>query len=255
MTKILTFEKYTFITDNLVGSINEDSEFNQYQFGIQPFNMPNYGFAVDPQLSIYGSIDSPYVDHFARSRGAVITLYDFVKNIYKTPNGSQVHKFDYFLDDLDLYENLKILRLVENTSGFIDIYISFEFDENEYFGVFKNFNGLNDTFLHTELFTTYNIRYPYMDKYYFLKLSNYFKKVIEDWFIPKKGDYKNLKKDNPVKNSMGAVENIPENATIKLLGTNINQNNQPYLVIKYKENKYMITGNNYYFFNYYFEKI
>jgi hypothetical protein len=97
--------------------------------------------------------------------------------------------------------------------------------------------------------------YPYMDQFYFLKLSNYLKNVINKWFIPKKGEYKNLKKDNLVKNSMGSYESIPYNSKIQALGVNIDNNNKSYIVIKYKDNKYTINGNDYYYFNYYFEKI
>jgi len=253
--KIFKFEKFNFITENFGVSLNENSEFNQYQFGIQPFNMPGYGFAQDSQLSIYGAQDSPYVDQFARSRGSAMTLFDFAKDAMRQGGAGNSYKQDFFLDDISEYKNLKILRIVENDTGNIDVYISFEFNDEEYFGVFKNFNNFKTTKIHSDLIEVSSMMYPYMDQFYFLKLSNYLKNVINKWFIPKKGEYKNLKKDNLVKNSMGSYESIPYNSKIQALGVNIDNNNKSYIVIKYKDNKYTINGNDYYYFNYYFEKI
>ena len=59
---------------------------------------------------------------------------------------------DAFLEDIKLFKNLKILRIFENNNLKVDVFLSFDYDENEYFGAYRNFNGLGRPKLESELF-------------------------------------------------------------------------------------------------------
>lgn len=246
--RLLTFNKFSFIKEHLL----EGSEFNQYQFGIEPFPLgPGYGFAKDPSLSIYSDRDSPYVDYYARSAGVITDLLTLIKS-YQKPIDYEDIKYDHFLEDVDDFKNFKILRLNINESGFLDVFISFELQENEFFGAYKNFNWINKTKLVSELFT--DPRYKYIDADYYLKIDNYFYKILENWFKPGKGYWKLLKEKIAIRDDFGKLHDLKEGALIKVVGVYDDENNKPYITIKLDENNYYIDNNNYYFFKYWFEK-
>lgn len=252
--KILKFSRYSFLNENKV--LNE-SEFMQYQFGIEPMGTQGgggqYAFAQDPSSSYYNYQDSPYTDFYARQSGLVANLNNTIKNlrgqtdlIYRVPNP--------FLDDIDSLKNIKILRLIENNNLKIDVFLSFEFDDKEFFGVFRNFNGFAKPKFESEIY--YEPEYQYrFDGEYKLKLSNYFYKKLEKWFIPTNGFYKNLKNENKVKNNLGQLFEMHENQVVEVLGYNMNANNKPYVIIKVKDKTYHIENNDYYYFKWRFEKL
>jgi len=248
--KLLTFNKFAFLTEHLL----EGSEFNQYQFGIEPFPFGGnggYGFAQDPSLSIYSDRDSPYVDYYSRSAGVISDLLTMIKSYQKNVDYQDI-KYDHFLEDVDDFKNFKILRLNVNDSSLIDAFISFELQENEFFGAFKNFNGLNKPKLVSELFT--DPRYRYIDGEYYLKIENYFYKVLENWFKPKKGFWKTLKNKIPIKDDFGKLLDVKEGILVEVVGVYDDENNKPYITLKLNEKIYYIDNNNYYFFKYWFEK-
>ena len=253
--KILNYNKYKFLKENNL--ITEGSEFMQYQFGIEPMGTQGgggqYAFAQDPSSSYYNYQDSPYTDFYSRQSGIVSNLNNIIKN---TVNKSGIFNrdFDAFSEDIELYKNLKILRIYQNTNIKLDIFISFVFDNNEYFGVFKNFNGISKPKLDTELYTDPYYQYRFTSEYK-IKLSNYFYKKIEKWFIPEKGFYKNLKIDNLVKDNMGNVFKLKKDQIVEILGYNINSDNKPYIILDIKGEKYHITNNDYYYFKWRFEKL
>lgn len=251
--KVSKFSRYTFLNEM---KINE-SEFLQYQFGIEPMGTAGgggaYQFAVDPRSSYYNYQDSPYVDFYARQSGLVANLNQAIKNsrsqsdiIYRDENK--------FLEDIKLYKNLKILRIFENNNLKLDIFLSFTYDDNEYFGAFKNFNGLVKPKFESELF--YEPEYQYrFDSEYKLKLGNFYYKKLEKWFIPEKGLYKNLKNENRVKDNMGKLYEMKTDQIVEVIGYNMSSDNKPYILIKVQEKIYHIENNDYYYFKWRFEKL
>ena len=250
--KVLKYSRYSFLNNSLL----EGSEFLQFQFGIEPMGTAggggNYAFAQDPRMS-YNIQDSPYTDFYARQSGLVANLNQIVKNtrtqsdlIYKDTNA--------FLEDINLYKNIKILRIFENNNLKLDVFISFDYDGNEYFGAFKNFNGLSRPKFESEVF--YEPEYQYrFDSPYKLKLGNFFYKKLEKWFIPEKGIYKNLKNENRVKDSMGKLFEMKSEQVIEVLGYNMTADNKPYVIIKVHDHTYHVENNDYYYFKWRFQKL
>jgi hypothetical protein len=254
LNKLWSYNKYKFFNDNI---IKEYSEFNQYQLGIDvqnPFG-PSYGWSIDPGLSIYGTDqDSPYVDYYSRLGGSIArlmniskkSLSDIDKTVYK-----QQH--DLFVSDLDSFSKFKILRIFKNHSLYLDIFISFNFEDDEFFGVFKNFNWSNDIEFKTELYE--DPRFQYIDFNYKLKLTHYVKNKLDNWFKPSPGVYRNLKKDCPIIDDMGVKKFLKEQKVVEVLGSVDDKNGNPHITLYYNKNKYYIKNNDYFFFNYWFEKI
>lgn len=254
MKKLWNFNKFKFINDNI---IKEYSEFNQYQLGIGVQNPlgPGYGFSIDPGLSIYGTDqDSPYTDYYARTGGSVSRLNSISKSVFKDIDQSILRaKSDKFLDDIDNYKDFKILRIFKNDSLHLNIFISFKFDDEEFFGVFKNYNWYAEPKLDSEIYS--DPRFNYMGKEYRLKLSAYVKNILEKWFRPKKDTYKVLKESCPVKNEMGNIKYLKINSIVNIKGVDMEKDGTPYIIMKQNDKKYYLKNNDYYFFNYWFEEL
>ena len=134
------------------------------------------------------------------------------------------------------------------------MFLSFKYDDKEYFGVFKNFNSISKPKFESELF--YDVEYQYrFNSEYKLKLSNFFYKKLEKWFIPEKGFYKNLKNENRVKDSMGKLFEMKSDQILEVLGYNMSADNKPYVIIKVHEHTYHVENNDYYYFKWRFEKL
>lgn len=248
--------KFNEYTEN---RINEGSEFNQYQMGLDyAFSTlgPGYGFANDPSLSIYSPDTNPYMDMYARNAGTTSRLAQITKQVFGEM-GDHVftRKNDRFLLDLDEYKNLKILRIFPNENLKLNVYISFDFLEREFFGVYRNFNSShNKPKLESEIFS--NPEFSYMDKEYYLKLNQYFYKKLYNFFIPEPGLYENLKKNNNVKNDeMGNIYYLKEGKIVEILGYNLDENGDPFISLKIGDKKYSITGNDYFYFKWRFESV
>jgi hypothetical protein len=214
---------------------------------------PGYGFAQDPQMSIYSDGANPYVDNYTRLSQIVADLGRVMKELQGSTSNALKSRIDYFLEDIEEYQNLKILRIFVNTNMKLDVYISFDFMEEEFFGVFRSFNGINEPKMDSDLFT--DPRFNYMDKEYLIKLKNYVYKILYNWFIPTPGDYKVLADELKMKNSMGQTVTVKKNVNIYVKGYNTDADNNPFILVKYKDNVYEIGKNDYFFFKYRTDKI
>ena len=85
----------------------------------------------------------------------------------------------------EVLELCPIDKLDEREKYWIEYY-----DNKEYFGSFRNFNGLTKPKFESELFYEPEYQYRFNNEYK-LKLGNFFFKRLEKWFIPEKGFYKN----------------------------------------------------------------
>jgi len=249
---ISNFNKYNFLKENFM--LTESTEFATQELG-QLSNplVPGYGFAKDPTMSIYSDDSSPYVDNYAKASQVVCDLNRILMNLYGEIGNAMSMKADLFLDDIEEYQNLKILRIFINPLYKIDVFISYNFMEEEFFGVFRNFNGINKPKFDSDLFS--DPRFRYINKEYYIKLNNYFYKIIYNWFIPTPDDYLVLNQGLETKNVMGDIVVIPENSKIYVKGYNTDPDNDPFLMIKYKNEIYKIIKNNYYYFKYYVKKL
>ena len=238
----------------------EGSEFNQYQLGLDggmsSFGQ-GYGIATDPGLSIYSPDSNPYVDMYSRQAGTTSHLMTIIKQMNKEMTDDHVfaRKSDRFLEDIDEYKNIKILRIFKNENLKLNIYISFDFMDNNFFGVFRNFNAsYNRPTFDTELLS--DQRFGYIDKEYFLKLNQYIYKLVFNFFIPEPGMYKNLKENCLVKDeNSGEQKFLKEGKIVEVLGYNTDENNDPFIPLKIENKNFNITGNNYFYFKYWFDPI
>ena len=114
---IIKFNKYNFLKENFF--VNEDSLIQEStEFATQELGQlsnplgPGYGFAKDPTMSIYSDDSSPYVDNYAKASQVVCDLNRILSNLYGAVGDAMSMKIDMFLDDIEEYQNLKILIFV-----------------------------------------------------------------------------------------------------------------------------------------------
>jgi hypothetical protein len=233
--RILKYNRYNFLKENNL--IKESSEFTDAQLGLSSLVGPGYGFASDPQISAYSDGASPFIDTYTRMSAIVNDINRVMKGLYTTiANTNSQKNIDLFLEDISEYKNLKILRIYQNTSLKLDVFISFDFNEEEFFGVYKSFNnGFKKPKLDSELFT--DPRMSYMDKEYYLKLNNYLFKILNNWFIPKEGLYEILTDSLIVNDYLGNKLKISKGSIIEVKKWNMDSDNEPYIILQYKNDK------------------
>jgi len=223
-------------------TINENQ---QAAWGAGPFNgsqptsltggspiQPN-----DPQLT---------TDGFDRQKSNIINaqlkLGQMTQNIFKQGVSSQVI-------DLEL-EKLKILSIEKNQSGGCDILLEFKFkdyDQKEtYFGKFSNWGAFNNTSFKTNFKSDSLI--------FNKKVEAILKKAMLKWFEPELGDYRLLNDVARVYDNMGAVYELKEGARVKVVNVQL-ENTKPMIHMKVGKNYRYLTDLDYWFFNWWFEKI
>jgi hypothetical protein len=221
--------------------------------GVGPSPLPGYGFATDPKMSIYGSKDSQYVNDYYRKSFLTNSLLDIINQTNKEIAGNGIMKFDHFLEDVNELYDFKILRINKNESLKLDIYISFMLEDEEFFGMYKNFNHVNPSELKCELFS--DPGHKYIDDQYVIKMDNYLKNVLNKWFIPAEGEYLNLNSELRCRNNMGENIHIKKGAIILVNMTGQDKDGDPYIKFKINDEQYVINKNDYYYFKYWFEEI
>jgi hypothetical protein len=255
MDKVISYNKYKFLLENFPSDmmIKESSEFADAQLSQSSNPLgPGYGFATDPTMSIYGDGSSPYFDNYARMSQMVQDLTRVMKQLGGDFHSIAADRSDYFLDDVDEYTNLKILRTFINGNSHVDVFISFVFMEEEFFGVYRDFNGINKPKLDSDLFSDH--RFGYMDREYYIKLNNYIYKILYNWYIPTPGEYTVMSDEIRVQDSMGEMHVFNKGTVIYVKGYNTDSNNNPFLIIKKGTDIFKITNNDFYYFKYRCEK-
>ena len=248
MKRIYKYNTHKFLKESY-------SDFNQFsQGGVSPHSLgPGYGFATDPSLSIYGNQDSPYTDPYSRTPMFVNALQGVIKNLNKDTLGFYGGiKYDQFLEDVSEYTDLTILRINKNENLTLDVYISFKFSNDEYFGVFKKINWIDRDSLKSDLYT--ESEYSYIDETYQLKLDNYLYQILVNWFKPKNTQYISLKENLSVRDKMGSKYLLPKDSLINVIATNVDKDSNSFIKFDFEGEKYVINKNDYYYFNYWFDE-
>jgi hypothetical protein len=149
------------------------------------------------------------------------------------------------LDDQDI-TSLKIIRINKNQNLNYDVFISFVIDEYEYWGVIKNIT--NSPKLKSEVFKDHEL---IQTKEWVIKLEGLILKNVLNFLKPKGGFYKQLKDEIICYSSIdGKMLKMNEGTEIELLKSYDDK-----IIFKYDGVKYHLIGDNFVYFNWWFEKI
>ena len=149
------------------------------------------------------------------------------------------------LEEQDV-KSLKILRIVKSHIDYT-VYISFIIDDIEYWGNIENINTDNPI-LKSEVFKDYDL---YQPKEWIVKTSGIIIETIKRWLKPESGIYK-LLNDNIICYSIESGKQLKMNNGIEI---EVVRSHNDKIIIRYKNDDYNLTNDNYIYFNWWFEKI
>ena len=201
--------------------------------------MPNT-HADNKNLS-HGAFDK-HIDDIMMSN---VRLNDILNTIRSTNNIYDL-KGDKSMDGLDI-TNLKVLRMFPLNEIDIDIYLSFDLGETNYYGVIKSFVINPD--IQSEVFKDTNL---FVNKEWGIKMRGLLLKTIKRWLnIPPNTKWKTLKPIQCINIITGELSIIDEDIEVKVVQTLSNNT----IIVNVNDINCEIKGMNFYYFNYWFEQI
>jgi hypothetical protein len=218
--------------------ITELSEFN-----LQRFNSDSVQASVsvdDPSLSI-----NAFDKNQDMIRQAMSRINDIMYNL-KGTNAYKALRSKLALEEQDITA-LKVLRVIKSTSLKYDVYIAFTIGEEEYWGVVEDMMSVSPD-LTSEVFKDYDL---YQPKEWVIKIKGLIIKTLKSWLKPEPGMYRLL--NNEVycySTETGKQLKMEAGIEIELIRAHNDK-----IIIKHDTDVYNLVGDNYIYFNWWFEKI
>ena len=218
--------------------ILEFTEFNMQR--MNPDSVQASMHVDDPSLSI---------NAFDKHQDAIRQAMSRVTDILHSLSGSNAYKNlrgKLALEDQDI-KSMKILRITKVNGINYDVYITFVIGDNEYWGVI---NGIltPSPELESEVFKDYDL---YQAKEWIIKIKGLIIKTIKTWMKPEPGKYR-LLNDEVLCYSIetGRQLKMEKGIEIDLIRPYDNK-----IVIRHESETYNLVGDNFVYFNWWFEKI
>ena len=218
--------------------ILEFTEFNMQR--LNPDSVQASMHVDDPSLS---------TNAFDKHQDAIRQAMSRVNDILWNLTGSNAYKNlrgKLALEEQDI-KSMKILRIVKVNGINYDVYVTFVIGENEYWGVI---NGILTTSpeIESEVFKDYDL---YQAKEWIIKIKGLIIKTIKTWMKPEPGKYR-LINDEVLCYSIetGRQLKMEKGIEIDLVRPYDNK-----IVIRHESETYNLVGDNFVYFNWWFEKI
>jgi len=213
------------------------------EFNLQRMNPDSVQASMhvdDPSLSI-----NAFDKHQDAIRQAMSRVNDILWNL----SGSNAYKNlrgKLALEDQDI-KSMKVLRIVKVNGINYDVYVSFVIGENEYWGVISEILGTNPV-LKSEVFKDYDL---YQAKEWTIKIKGLVIKTIKEWLKPTPGRYK-LLNDEVFCYSTETGKQLKMEKGIEI---EVVRAHDSKIIVRYESDTYNLVGDNYVYFNWWFEKI
>jgi len=212
------------------------------EFNLQRMNPDSARASIhvdDPQLSI---------NAFDRHQDAIRLAMSRVNDILFNLSGTDAYrrlKSKVLLEEQNV-QSMKIQRIVKD-SIYYDVYVSFVIDDYEYWGVVKNIMSPNPEFK-SEVFKDFDLL---QKKEWVIKIKGLIIKTIKTWLKPEPGIYK-LINDEVIcySTETGKQLRMEKGIEIELVRSHDSK-----IIIKHESDYYNLVGDNYIYFNWWFEKI
>jgi len=200
--------------------------------------------AVAPHVDNPGLSINAFDKHQDRIRGAISQLGSLHKALSGT-DGYKNLRSQLGLDEQDL-KSLKIIRVVKANMVQYDVYVAFTIREKEYWGVAKDIFG-NTTFK-SEVFSDASLL---QTQTWTTRITGLLIKTIMNWFKPQFGMYKLLIEEiNCYSAITGKLMILPQDTEIEVLKAYNDR-----IIFRYENEQYTLKGDNFIYFNWWFEKI
>ncbi len=219
--------------------ILEFTEFNLQRFSAETSSGSITG-VDDPKLSL---------NAFDKNQDAIRQAMARINDIMFRLSGSNAYaqlRGKLALEHQDV-KSMKILRIIKSHNIYYDVYLSFVIGEKEYWGVIENIMSSN-TELESEVFKDYDL---YQAKEWIIKIKGLIIKTIKEWLKPEPGQYK-LVNDEIICYS---VETGKQLIMDKGLEIEVVRSHSDKIIVRYENDTYNLVGDNYIYFNWWFEKL
>ena len=213
------------------------------EFNLQRFNADSVQASVhvdDPSLST-----NAFDKHEDRIRQSMARVNDIMFNL-KGTNAYKALRSKLALEHQDI-QSLKVLRILKSTSLLYDVYVSFRIEGEEYWGVIENILA-DSPKLKSEVFKDYDL---YQPKEWVIKITGLIIKTIKTWLKPEPGIYK-LLNDDIICYSIETGKQLKMDKGIEI---ELVRAYDEKIIIKHESDRYNLVGDNYIYFNWWFEKI
>ncbi len=210
------------------------------EFNLQRLNPDSVQASVhvdDPSLSI-----NAFDKHEDIIRNAISKIGTLSKALQNT-SGYRSLKSKLSLDDQSI-SNLKIIKIVKSTSLKYDVYLSFKIDEDEYWGVITDV--LNNPELKSEVFKDHDLL---QTREWIIKTKGLIIKTIKNWMKPQFGKFKLLLEEIICySNLTGKLLRLPKNSIVEVLKSYDDR-----IIFEFEGDQYTLVGDNFVYFNWWFE--
>lgn len=216
----------------------EMTEFNLQRYNTpSPMGLPNVD---DPRLSL-----DAFDKHNDGIRSAIARVNDILFKLKGTSDYS-VLRSKLALEDQDI-QRIKIQRINKTNGVNYDVYLTIMIDDEEYWGKISNITGFDSNFT-SEVFKDFDLLQP---KEWVIKIKGLVIKTIKTWLKPLPGNY-TLLNDEVVCYSVdtGKQLRMEKGIEIELVRSHDNK-----IIIKHDTDYYNLVGDNFVYFNWWFEKI
>jgi len=211
------------------------------EFNLQRFNPDSVQASVhvdDPKLS---------TNTFDKHEDLVRQAISRIGQLQGSLMGSAAYrtlKSKLALEDQEIKE-LKIIRIVKNSLQY-DVYICFKIQEEEYWGVIKDILGNSE--FKSEVFKDHDL---VQTREWVIKMKGLIIKIVKNFLKPQFGIFKSIS-DEIVCYSLltGKLLKLKLGSEIEVLKSYDNK-----IIFEYENDKYALTGDNFIYFNWWFEKI
>lgn len=213
------------------------------EFNLQRFNADSARASVhvdDPQLSI---------NAFDKFQDAIRQAMSRINGILFNLKGTSAYsnlRSKLALEHQDI-QSLKIQRITKVNSISYDVFLTFIINDEEYWGVIENIMGLNPKFT-SEVFKDFDLLQP---KEWIIKIRGLIIKTVKMWLKPEPGVYK-LLNDEVICYSVDTGKQLKMSQGIEI---ELVRSHDDKLVVKNENDYYNLTGDNYIYFNWWFQKV
>lgn len=213
------------------------------EFNLQRFNDTSAQASVhvdDPQLSL-----NAFDKHLDGIRAAMSRIDDIMGRLSDT--GAYRNLRSKLALDNQNIKDLKILRIVKVNNISYDAYISFVIQDEVYWGNVENVLSASPV-LKSEVFKDQELLQA---KEWVIKIKGLIIKTIKEWLKPEPGVYR-LLKDEVICYSVetGRQLSMEQGIEIEVIRTHSDR-----IIISHDNETYNLVGDNYVYFNWWFEKI
>lgn len=218
--------------------ILEFTEFNHQRMNSDSVQASTH--TDDPQLSA-GAFDK----HQDLIKQANARLNSIMGGVMNTNTWAALRKA--LMSDRQEITALKILRILPNNAGDWDVYVEFNIDEKDYWGVIRNITT-RDATLTSEVFK--DMTNLMVSKEWIIRTKGIVQKTIKKFLTPQQGEWRSLKEIIAVDINTGEEKILNGGTVIKVERAFDNR-----IVFSISNKYYQLTGANWIYFNWWFERV